>query len=139
MVFSGLLSVDRTQMETESPQFIRKHWSFVIGYILVASVAVGFGLAGIIFLYSIIRGTSHTPNNALLHIWLIIAGGASAVVFVIQLFAGPLVFTKDVVCQVCHRQQKLARIPFFQGKYYTQPKCECGGDLEPALFWKLES
>jgi len=48
-----------------------------------------------------------------------------------------MIYTKNVVCDTCHRRQKLNRIPFLAGKYYRTPKCDdCGGDFEPALFWK---
>lgn len=123
----------------QSPQLVRRHWSFVFTYIVIASVVVGFGLAAMMFLYLSIRGkNSLSSNPALFHIWLIIASVFSAVVFVVQLITGPSVFTKDMVCRTCHRQQNIGRIPFFAGKGYRQPQCECGGDLEPALFWKLK-
>ena len=124
-----------TFMETESPQFVRKHWSFVVAYIVIASFAVGLMVAIMMFLFSHLD-SKHRPMT--IHFGLIFTGVVSAVVFVIQLISGPLVFTKDVVCRTCHRQQRLDHIPFLAGKYYRQPRCECGGDFEPALFWKLE-
>jgi hypothetical protein len=106
---------------------------------VIASLVVGFFLTVMIFLCSFFRGTHSSMSiHAASLISLFIMGVISGAVFIIQLISGPLVFTKDVVCQVCHRQQKLGRIPFFQGKYYRQPKCECGGDLEPAFFWEMK-
>lgn len=126
-------------METEGPQFVRRHWSFIVAYILVTSLIIGFLITATFFVYWFIRHTSRPINiHDTLHFSLFMMGAISVVVFIGQLIGGPLTFTGDVVCQLCHRQQKLDRIPFFGGKYYKQPKCECGGDLEPACFWKLK-
>jgi hypothetical protein len=123
-------------METEARQIVRRHWSFVVAYIIVASLAVGVLLAIMMFLFSFID-SKHRPMS--IHFAFIFMWVVSAAVFIIQLISGPLVFTRAVVCQTCHRQQRLDRIPFWAGKYYRTPKCDCGGDFEPALFWKPES
>lgn len=122
-------------METESPQFIRKHWAFVVAYIFIASLCIGFIFAVMMVLYSFLCATRSpiTINAA-----LVIMGVVSVAVSVMQLIFGPLIFTKDVVCRTCHRQQRLNHIPFLTGQRFRQPGCDCGGDLEPALFWKLE-
>lgn len=125
------------------PQLVPRHWSFVIAYIVITSVVVAFSVTGMGFLSSLL---GHSENHhrtvlPLFDLWLILSGIASVVIIVVQSIGGPLAFTKNMVCDRCHRQQRLRRIPFFVGSRggYKIPNCECGGDLEPAIFWKLES
>jgi hypothetical protein len=126
-------------MENETPQLVRKHWSFIIAYCIVTSLTIGFIFSSLICLSWIMRGGVQAVSNYwALHLWLIIAGVISLVLLLIQLFTGEFIFTRDVVCQTCHRRQKLNRIPLFASKWYRVPQCECGGDLETAFFWELK-
>ena len=128
-------------METESRQIVRKHWTYVLAYALVAALVVGFGVTGFLFLNLFLSGSStRMPSHFIIQMWLTFGGIVSGVIFLIQLFAGPLIFTRDMVCRNCHRRQTIPRVPFFAGGKggYKTPDCECGGDLEPALFWRTE-
>jgi MFS superfamily sulfate permease-like transporter len=121
-------------METQGPQFVRKHWSIILAYMVFASFATGLIVATIIALCSFMDNSQSLPGVFLGGVM----GVSSVVAFVIQLLTEPLVFTKNVICETCHRKQKLARIPFFAMQGYRQPKCDdCGGDLDPAFFWEL--
>jgi hypothetical protein len=128
-------------METEAKRLVRRHWSFVLAYTVVAALAVGFGL---------MLGLMIFPGNRLSHahltfhdrfiFFLIFGSVISLAVFVIQVLTGPLVFTRNVVCKTCCRPRKLYRAPFFVGgRGYRMSKCDdCGGELEAAIFWKAE-
>lgn len=129
-------------METRPQQLVRRHWSFVVAYVVVTSLAVGFVLPGMMFLFLLVdRMGEHKPVYVSFHILLIlliIGGTISAVVLLIQSLTGLLVVSKDMVCQTCHKRQRMSRIPAFAARGYRIPSCcECGGDLEPAIFWKL--
>ena len=128
-------------METEKPRLVRRHWSFVLAYTVAAALAVGFGLP---LGFLILAGTQHADPEVTFHaalvFYLILSGIIFVVVFVIQIFAGPLVFTRNVVCKTCCQPRRLHRAPFFVGdRGYRMPKCDdCGGELEAAIFWKAE-
>jgi hypothetical protein len=128
-------------METEAPGLVRRHWSFVLAYTVVAAFAVGFGLSLALMIYVEFR---HPDARITFHersvYYLILSGVIFFTVFVIQVLTGPLAFTRNVVCKTCCRPRKLARSPFFGGgRGYRMPKCEdCGGELEAAIFWKSE-
>ena len=121
-------------METQAPQLERRHWTFVIAYCLVISLLIGI-FPGAVYFFSVIQGKSKFD----LHVLLIFMAIVSAVFFVIQLFAGPFVLSRDVVCRDCHKRQQLRRNPLLAGRGYHVPACDCGGDLEPAIFWKPEA
>jgi hypothetical protein len=128
-------------METEAPRLVRRHWSFVLAYTVVAALAVGFGL---MLGFLVFEGSQHSRTHVPLHdrsVFFLISGGViSFAVFVIQVLTGPLVFTRNVVCKTCCRPRKLHQAPFFVGsRNYRMPKCDdCGGKLEAAIFWKGE-
>lgn len=126
-------------MKTESPQWVHKHWSVIIAYYGVSSLAVGFMLATCFFL-SLFSAKNHqrTPIHDELFFSLVAMGFISAVVFGMQAIYGPLIFTRNVICGKCQRPIKLKRIPFLGGKGRTTPTCACGGEYEPAFFWKLK-
>jgi hypothetical protein len=127
-------------MESRAPQLERRHWSFVIAYCMATSLAIGVIVPGAFSLISVLRGKLRFDSGGrVLHGLLIIMAIVSAVFFIIQLFGGPFVLSRDVVCRTCHRRQKLNRNPLFAGKGYRVPACDCCGDLEPAIFWRLES
>ena len=125
----------------ETTQYVRKNWSIFVAYYVVTSLAVGFVIAAALFPFLTLdhsKQGKHKPipvHDALLYS-LVSMGVVSAVAFLIQLISGPFVFTKDVVCRKCHRRMKVSRIAFFTGRYRRPPKCECGGNIEPAFLWE---
>ena len=126
-----------TRMETNGPQFVRKHWSIIILYCVLTSAAIGlsFAVVPFVMLFCYYR----FPFVEAFHIALGIFGVISSPMFVIQFIGEPFVLTRDVVCRRCHKRITLEREPLMGGKFYRLPDCECGGDFEPAYFWKLES
>ena len=128
-------------METETPRLVRKNWSFVLAYTVVAALAVGFGMMLGLLFYPDKRGSgARVTFHDRLVIYLIFSGVISFGVFLIQVLKGPLVFTRNVVCKTCCRPRKLYRAPLFEGRRgYRMPKCDdCGGELEAAIFWRAE-
>ena len=128
-------------METRPSQLVRKHWTFVIGYCVATSLAMGVAVPGAFVLLGVFRGRiKFDSGGRVFHAPLVFIGMVSAVLFAIQLLSGPFVLSRNAVCRTCHRRQRLRRNPFFLGRYYRLPACDdCGGELEPALFWKPES
>ena len=124
-------------METEGPQFVRKHWSFIILYCILTSVAIGFCSTALLIAIVVFRN-GH-PIHQAFHIVLWMMGAISVVMFTLQFIGGPFVLSRDVICGKCHKCTRLDRNPLMGGKFYRVPKCECGGDFEPACFWRLES
>jgi len=128
-------------METEARRLVRRHWSFVLAYTILAALAVGCGLPFGLLVYPVKHGSGApiTFHDRLV-VFLPMAGVISLTVFVIQVFSGPLVFTRNVICKTCCRPRKLRRAPFFVGsRSYRMPKCDdCGGELEAAVFWREE-
>ena len=127
-------------MEMESrTRLVRRHWSFVLAYSVVAALVVGFGLMLIVMFLPASRDPRvRITIHMRLVFYLISASVVSFAIFVIQVLTGPLVFTCNVVCKTCCRPRKLYRSPFFaiRGRL---PKCEdCGGELEAGIFWKEE-
>jgi hypothetical protein len=125
----------------DTTQYVRKNWSIFLAYYVVASLAVGLGIAMAMFLFAVL-GISKRGNRKPLPIHnslmfsMALLGTLSAILFLVQLITGPFVFTKDVVCRKCHTRLKVNRIAFFTGKYSRPPRCECGGKIEPAFLWK---
>jgi len=129
-------------METQQ-RLVRRHWSFVLAYTIVAALAVGFGLPVGLLVFPVKRGVGgQVTFHERLVFYLMFGGAISLALFVIQVFAGPFVFTRNVVCKMCCRPRKLYRAPFFRGRGlvgYRIPKCDdCGGEMEAAIFWKAE-
>jgi hypothetical protein len=127
----------------DTTKYVRKSWSIFTGYYLATSLAVGFGIAATLFLFSALDDSKRgrhkpLPVHAALIFATVVLGVVSATVFLIQLVSGPLVFTKDVVCRRCRSRLKVNRIAFFAGKYSRPPRCDCGGKIEPAFLWKPE-
>lgn len=134
-----------TQPEGRDPtKYVRKSWVISVAYYAATSLAVGLGLAVMMFGFAVLgvskRGNRrpmsvHDASIFSVAILVVVTG----ITFFIQLISGPFVFTKDVVCKKCGRRRRVERIAFFSGKYRRPPKCECGGTIEPAFLWKPES
>ncbi len=133
---------DNPPESRDTALYVRRSWGVFAVYCIGTSLVVAFGLGVMMLLFAVFDNDSkhgkHKPMPP--HAALIFAAGvfgvASVIAFVIQLIAGPFVFTKDVVCRQCHRRFEARRIAFFTGKYSRPPRCECGGKIEPAFLWK---
>ncbi len=128
-------------METQTTQLVRRHWSFVLAYYALTSLAIGLVLPAFLFFCSLyVEGTGlfESGHGIIFQVLLLTMGLGLVAAFITQVLTDPIVFTRDVVCQTCHRRQRLDHNPLSGGRYYSLPKCECGGDLETAFFWKLE-
>ena len=115
---------------------VRKHWSIVILYCIATSAVIGSGFAVVPFISLFFY--YRFPFPEVFHFVLLTFGPIFLGMFAIQITGAPFVLTRDVVCRTCHKRIKLDREPLMGGKHYSVPKCECGGDFEPAYFWKLE-
>jgi hypothetical protein len=124
-------------METEGQQYVRKHWIIIILYCVLASAAIGFSFAVVPFV--LLTFYYRFPVLETSHIALWIGGVISAGMFIIQFVGEPFVLTRDIICRKCHKRIRLDREPLMRDKHYRVPNCECGGDFEPAYFWRLES
>ncbi|HTR41007.1 MAG TPA: hypothetical protein VMH87_05280 [Pseudomonadales bacterium] len=118
--------------------YVRKNWIGIGAYYAFTSAAVGSIIAALLFLRFVSGSHSaHRHINAV-DAMVVLTVILSVVMLIIQLITGPFIFTKGVICRACGEPRTLARIPFFAYKGYRQPKCVCGGNLEPVFFWKLK-
>lgn len=122
-------------MEKDKPELVRKSRRFVVAYYVIMSLVLGF----ILPTQAILLGCagSRISFGFILPFVLAFTGAMSVIIFIVQLFQGPIILTRDVVCRRCHTRRKLGRIPFLLvGR--SMPPCDCGGEYEPALFWHSE-
>ena len=100
-------------MDLPPPQLVRRHWSFVLAYCGVTSLAVGFVLPAVLFSCLVLSGRFRfeSGDGGIIVILLVLMGVISFAAFI----GGPMTFTRDVVCRTCHRRRKLERIPFLAG------------------------
>ncbi len=47
----------------DTTQYVRKHWSILIGYYVLTSLAVGFGIAAAMFLILALDGSKHGKHK----------------------------------------------------------------------------
>lgn len=128
----------RLLMTANGPQCIRKHWTFILAYYIATSIGIGITFASFLLLVALVRRNPMSIHDGL-HLSFIFAAICSPAAFAVQVIVGPIIFTKSVICATCHSPQTLNRNPLFAPRGYRVPRCEnCGGDLEPSFFWKLE-
>jgi hypothetical protein len=138
--FPAIGGVAESPVTANGPQYVRKHWRFIVAYYLATSIGTGITLAAFFLLMA---AADRTPKpisvRQALHISFFFMGVCSPSAFVVQLVGGPIFVTRNLICATCHFPRTLARNPLFGPRSSKVPKCEnCGGDLEPASFWKLE-
>lgn len=105
---------------------------------MAVSLVVSCLITVAMMFFSFVQRNKWANTQAAWPIALIIFGAISSVPFFIQLFTGPFVLTKEMVCRKCRRQTQLDRNPFLAGKGYQLPECECGGELETAFVYRKE-
>ena len=125
----------------DTTPYVRKSWVLVVAYYAATSLALGFVIGAVLFLFLVLNHPpdgrhARAPVLGMPMFALAAMGVISAATFLIQLVTGPYVFTKDVVCRRCHTRLRVNRIAFFTGRYSRPPRCECGGPIEPAFLWK---
>jgi hypothetical protein len=135
---------DKQPVSRDTTKYVRRNWSVFVAYYLGTSIAVGFGVAAAMLIFAVPDFSKHgnqkpMPVHGSLIFSMAVLGVVATIGFVIQLVAGPFVFTKDVVCKKCRARQQVNRIAFFTGKYSRPPRCQCGGKIEPAFLWKPDT
>jgi hypothetical protein len=128
--------------QRDSARYVRKGWSVYLAYYLVISAAIGIAITAALLLIAFLDDSTSGRNDffsGYARFLIASAGVLAAIPFLIQLVSGPFVLTRIVVCRRCCMRSKVKRIAFFKSKHAPPVRCECGGRIEPAFLWKLDS